>query len=142
MAHFTPPSRWEQIGRALAYLFTALIGFGAAWFPRVLSDSGENTTERLGLVMWIWVGFMATAVPAAVATLMGRHRIEFILIPLFTVALAVANLNAWVNVTYDPTIMARACASSALICLLCVRWIGLNRLNRTPFPWTLIRLSK
>lgn len=142
MTHLSPPSRWEKGGRALAYLFTGLIGFSAAWFPRVLTDTGENTTDRLGWALWVWVFFMGTALPAAVATLMGRHRVEYILIPLFTVALAVANLNAWFNVTYDPTIMARACASSALICLLAVRWIGLNRMNRTPFPWTLLKPSK
>lgn len=143
MPHLVPPSRWEQIGRALAYTFTALIGFSAVWFPRVLTDGGETTAQRLGgAVVWVWAGFMATALPAAVATMLGRHRVEYILIPLFTVALLVANLNAWYNVSIDPTIMARACASSALVCLLVVRWIGLNRLNRTPFPWTLIRLSK
>lgn len=138
--HVSPPSRWEKSGRALAYVFTALIGFSAVWFPRVLTDEGENTADRLGMLLWIWALFMATALPAAVATLLGRHRIEFILIPLFTVALLVANVNAWVTVTTDPTVMARACASSALVCLLVVRWLALNRMNQTPFPWTLIKL--
>lgn len=138
--HVVPPTRWEKIGRAVAYMFTAMIGFSAVWFPRVLTDDGENTADRLGAVLWIWALFMASALPAAVATLLGRHRIEYILIPLFTVALAVANVNAWVTATADPTVMARACASSALVCLLAVRWISLNRMNRTPFPWTLIKL--
>lgn len=138
-----PPTRWEKFGRALGYLFTALIGFGAVIFPvEYLSSSVETTTSRLGggggAMLWVWSLFMMTAFPAAVATLMARHRVEFILIPFFTTALLVANVNVWFNTVYaDPTLMARASASSALLSLLCVRWLALNRLNRSSGLWTL-----
>jgi hypothetical protein len=92
--------------------------------------------DRLGPIIWVWALFLGSALPAAVATLLGRHRIEFILIPLFTVALVAANVNVWFTVvTVDSTMMARACASSALVCLLAVRWFSLNRINKAPAPW-------
>lgn len=137
-----PPTRWEKFGRALGYLFTALIGFGAVCYPvNGLSTGGTvmTTTERLGPLVWVWALFMLTAFPAAVATLLARHRIEFILIPFFTTALLVANVSVWFNtISDDPTLIARASASSALLCLLCVRWLALVRLNRVNGVWTQI----
>jgi hypothetical protein len=121
-------------------VFTSLIGFGAVLFPvsGISSDmTNETTVDRLGVLVWIWALFMVTALPAAAATLLARHRVEFILIPFFTTALLVANVSVWFNtVSDDPTLIARASASSALLCLLCVRWLALNRLNRTNGIWT------
>lgn len=134
-----PPSREERLSRALGYIFTGLIGFSAVVFPVDPAQYGQSTGARLGLLIYVWAAFMATAFAAAVATLMGRYRVEYVLLPLFTFALLVANVNAWYNVTtIDPTIAARACASSALVCLLAYRWFGLNRLSRVHELWTRI----
>ena len=134
-----PPTKQERIARALGYLFTGAIGFSAVLFPIETSPDYDSTEHRLGAMVIVWAIFMAAAVPAAIATFAGRHRIEYILLPLFTVALLVANVNAWYNVTtIDPTIAARACASSALICLLVLRWLQLNRLNKVHELWTRI----
>lgn len=139
MGALLPPTRLERIGRALGYFFTAMIGFAAVYFPQGTLDTGTEASLAMRNAIWVWALFMATAFPAALATLMGRHRVEFMLIPLFTFALAAANVSVWyTTVTIDNTLMARACASSALICLLTVRWFTLNRMNKIPPPWTLI----
>lgn len=131
------PSRPERIGRASAYLFTAFIGFSSALFPNIQQET-TDTLDTVGSLLWPWAAFMATAVPAAIATLYARHRIEYILLPLFTVALAAGVVAAWFTAQVDPTVMARASASSALVCLLVVRWMSLNRLNEVG-KWTKTR---
>lgn len=129
-----PPSRGEKSWRALSYLFTAGTGLYVLLAPAVQSWGIET---RLGIASIVWAIFMLTALPAAVATWCGRYRIEAILLPLFGSALLVALINTWVRATDDPTLIGRASASTALLCLFVARLINLHRITKvTPPSWT------
>lgn len=125
-----PPTRGEQRLRCMAYLLIAAVGGYA-----MVAPSPTVIENRLGLVSVIWSLFILTAVPAAVAALLGRFRIEAILLPLFSSALLVAVVNAWFNtVPDDPTAFSRTCIASALVCACGIRWIQLHRVMKAE-PW-------
>lgn len=125
-----PPTRGEQRIRAGAYLFIALVGVYS-----LLSPSPTVIENRLGLVAIVWSLFILTAIPAAIASLLGRYRLEVILLPLFTAALLVAVVNGWVNtVPDDPTTFPRFSISSALILFCWLRWTQLHRIMKAD-PW-------
>lgn len=90
---------------------------------------------------WVWSLFMLTALVAAVATLRGRYRVEYIVLPLFGVALLVAIVAAWVHFGFDPDWQraARAASASALVFFLAARHTNLRRIVKAVKahePWT------
>jgi hypothetical protein len=134
MPTITPPTVDEQIIRGLAYMFTA--GIGAA----VLTTSLHGTLieRQLGFVSVVWALFMLSGVPAAVCTLLGNYRLEYVLLPCFTAALLVANLLVWASILFggaDDSAIPRACTASALVLMLAWRWRTLHRLIRV-LQWT------
>jgi hypothetical protein len=92
--------------------------------------------NRLGLVSAIWSGFILTAVPASIAVLLGRYRIESILLPLFGSAIAVAMISVWgrVLLNAESDLIARAALGTGLLCLLVVRGLQLHRIIKAE-PW-------
>lgn len=125
-----PPTRGEQRLRCAGYLFIAAVGVYS-----IIAPAPTVIENRLGVVAFIWSLFTLTAIPAAIAALMGRYRIEAILLPLFGSALLVAVVNAWFNtVPDDPTAFPRVCLSSALLCACGVRWSQLHRIMKAE-PW-------
>ena len=134
MPTITPPTIDEQIIRGLAYLFTAGIGVS------VLTTSITDTLieQQLGFVAFVWAAFMLCGVPAAISTILGNYRYEYVLLPCFASALLVANLLVWATIWFgvaDETAIPRACASSALVLMLVWRWRTLHRLIRV-LQWT------
>lgn len=125
-----PPTRHEQVGRCVAYLFTAAVGVYS-----LVSPSPTVVENRLGWVAVIWSLFTLTAIPAAAAALFSRFRLEAGLIPLFGSALIVAVVNAWFNTVPDDfTAFPRTCIASALVCAFYVRWKQLRRIMEAE-PW-------
>lgn len=133
MPHIHPPSKGERRWRAVSYLFCSVVGFYVLF-------SGRSATTVLGVVSLVWGLMMITAIPAAVAVLWGRYRIEAVLLPLFGAALAVSIVNAWVRVFIEgqDDITGRAAVASALLCLLVVRGIQLHRIVKAE-PWITTR---
>jgi hypothetical protein len=134
MPYIHPPTIDEQILRGIAYLFTAGIGG-----TLLLGDLYGTLIERqLGFVALVWILFMLSGVPAAVSTILGFYRLEYVLLPCFGGALLTANVLTWFTalfVTHDVTVLPRACASSALVFLLAWRWRQINRLIKV-LQWT------
>lgn len=132
MPQIHPPSKGERRGRALAYAFTSLVGFASLTFPPLVIM--EN---RLGAAAVVWSLFILTSLPAAVASLMGRYRVEYVLLPLFGTALLVATINAWWNIITSgrTDVIARAAVASALVCLFITRMITLHRVNKAEPSW-------
>lgn len=91
----------------------------------------------------VWASFMGTSWVAAVATWWGRWRVEYVVLPLFGIALLVAISVAWIAVWGDPIDWqkgARAASATALLFLLISRYVNLRRLIRAVKahePWTL-----
>jgi hypothetical protein len=129
-----PPSIDEQIARGIAYLFISGIG-GSVLLTSLM---GSLIERQLGFIAVIWALFMLAGVPAAVATILGLYRYEYVLLPCFTGALLMANVLVWFNILFVTTsteAIPRACASSALVLLLYWRWRQINRLMRV-ISWT------
>lgn len=125
-----PPTRAEQRLRCCAYLFIAAVGAYS-----ILVPSPMVIENRLGIVAFIWSVFILTAIPAAIASLVGRYRVEVILLPLFSSALLVAVLNAWFSAVQDDiTVFPRVCISSALVLFCWLRWSQLHRIMKAD-PW-------
>jgi hypothetical protein len=122
MPTILPPSKWETRARALSYLFTGFVGVAVIFWPRptIIEDA-------IGYpVLIAWGIFMLTAFPAAVATYRGKYLVEYAFLPFFTVALMVANVSTWVNVTVqDITLVPRASVGAALILAFITRMIVL-----------------
>jgi hypothetical protein len=134
MPTVTPPTLDEQIMRGFAYLFCAGIGGSV-----LLTSINETLIEQeLGFFAVVWAVFMLSGIPAALCTILGNYRYEYALLPCFTAGLLVANLLVWSTILFggaDDTTIPRACASSALVLLLCWRWRTLHRLIRV-LQWT------
>lgn len=126
MPQLHPPTRREQWLRSIAYLFIAAVGAYSIIFP-----SPTAIENRLGTVALVWSLFILTSIPAAVASLLGRYRVEVVCIPMFASALAVAVINAWVtSVPDDVTTFPRAAISSALVLFCWLRWSQLHRIMK------------
>lgn len=125
-----PPTRREQWLRAVAYMFVAVVGIYTIIFP-----SPTAIENRLGLVSYIWAGFILTAIPAAIGSIMGRWRVEVICIPLFASALLVAVANGWASIVpNDPSAIPRMAISSALVLFCWLRWSQIHRIMKAD-PW-------
>lgn len=129
-----PPTPDEQVGRCLAYLFIGAVGV-------IVVATPDEEVLQTALGFWsavVWALFIMTGFPAAIAALMGRYRVEYVLLPLFTAALLVANVYAWYRfgwVTHDIDVVPRLCISTALMFLLAVRARTLHRLIKV-LKWT------
>jgi hypothetical protein len=126
-----PPTRGEQRWRAACYLFMAAIGLWTLFGP-------ASFVDQFGWVVVIWSLFMATALPAAVAVILGRWRLESVLIPLFGSAFTIAAFNVLIRVfdgsTDDPSLIPRTLTALALQSLLVVRGLQLHRILKAE-PW-------
>lgn len=134
MPSILPPTKDEKVARALGYLFVSIVGFsvlvrfpGESTTVEALNARGGNVGSVLTV---IWGLFMATSLAAVPLTLLERYRAEFILLPLFGSALAVALLVTWARIGEDPLVLPRAAASTALLCFLAARFFSLRRIVR------------
>lgn len=132
MPTLMPPTKGEQRWRAVSYLFTAMTGMYVLIAPTL----SWGLQSRMGVASVVWSLFMMTAIPAAVATLMGRYQVEAVLLWLFGSALLVALVNTWARAfTDDPVLIGRAAPATALLCLFVARLLSLHRITKAP-PWT------
>lgn len=135
-----PPTRGEQRWRAAGYLFVALIGAYTVLIP-------SSLMAHLGWVGVLWGAFIFTALPAAVAVLLGRWRLEAVLLPLFGSAFVIAILNVLIRIFdgdsdgSDVTLVPRALTALALMCSLVVRGLQLHRILKAE-PWITTELSR
>lgn len=123
-----PPTPLERGLRASVY---AGVGFSGLW---TLLNPPTTLGDALGYWLTvIWALFMLTAAGALVAALAGRYRVEFLLLPYPTMALAIADLHIWV-LAADPAapadVFSRAAVIGALVAALATRYAGLARLVR------------
>ena len=134
MPSILPPTKDEKIARAIGYFFVSVVGFSVLFRFPADSPTVSALDARGGAVgsilAVIWALFMATSLAAVPLTLLERYRAEFILLPLFGSALAVALMVAWLRVGEDPLVLPRAAASTALLCFLAARFFSLRRVVR------------
>lgn len=127
-------------------MLVTLVG-GFVMLDQTVDQDGMKSVPGLWSA-WVWSVLLATALPAAVATWKGRWRVEYVVMPLFGVALAVAvvwsgwNLGAQAlgGFPVDWQKAARAASAAALCCLLAARYANLRRLVKAVKahePWTL-----
>lgn len=132
MPQLHPPTKSESTARAVGYCFTSVLGFYALLVP----VESETAAERLGPAAVIWALFLLTSLPAAVATLFGRWRVEYILLPLFGSGLAVAIVSAWINVASGDLLrIPRTSVATALLCMFVVRVFTLHRVTKVAKTW-------
>jgi len=119
----SPPKPTERIIRAAAYLCVGLAGL---WF---LLFAQASISSALGQVLTpIWACFLLAAFPAAVATLAGRYRPEYMFLPWFAGALILAVIWEWFRVAHGFGSAPRSLINTALSCLFIVRFISLHQL--------------
>lgn len=144
MPSIVPPTKGEVRWRAVAYVLVMLVGVFV-----MLDRTGESAGVKSVLGFWpalVWSGFLGTALVAALATLRGRWRVEYVLMPLFGIALGVAVLaGCWgvgagvLEGVIDWQKAARLASAAALLALLIARYSNLRRLVRAVKahePWT------
>ena len=143
MGEIHPPTRREQIARCCSYLFIGVLGVFALIIP-FQSVETSRTPGYLGWATVIWGLFLLTSLPAAVATLFGRWRVEYMMLPLFGSGLAVAIVSAWIYVARsgDLLTMPRTSIATALLCLLVVRILALHRVTKVAESWIPIAPSR
>jgi ribose/xylose/arabinose/galactoside ABC-type transport system permease subunit len=132
MPTYMPPTRSEQRWRALAYVLIAIVGVYALWMPTMFTVSRP-------VIVALWGGFMLMAVPAAAAVYTGRYRVEAVLLPLFTSALAVSAVTASIGLfngldATEMQLIPRVFTAASLVCLLALRMHQLNRILKAE-PW-------
>lgn len=135
MPTLLPPTKKEKIGRCAAYAVTSGVGV----YTIITASTAESSLQyRLGAVAIVWSLFILCSLPAAVATLFGRYRIEYCLLPLFGSALTVAVISTWWNVLtlHQMDLVPRVCISTALVFLFAVRHLGLREVMKVELPWT------
>lgn len=129
-----PPTRTESIARGCSYIFIAVLGFYALSLP--FPDDQSTTASYLGWATVVWGLFLLTSLPAALATMYGRWRVEYILLPLFGSGLAVAIVSAWFKVASGDLLhMPRTSIATALLGLLVVRIFALHRVTKAAKSW-------
>ncbi len=140
MPNLIPPARGTKILRSLSYFFTGLIGIVIMAVLPIQSGTvaalNGSSGGYLGTILTVvWASFILTAYPAAIITYLERYRIEFVLLPFFVSALAVAVVAAWMRVPaeMDLLLIARVTASTALMLAYSARWWEL---------WSIIKLTK
>jgi hypothetical protein len=108
----------------LGYLSTAGIGISVLIWPPF-----NSVTHLLGgWLSVVWALFILTSLFCIPATIMGRWKVEYTLIPFFTTALLVAVVSVWMRSGGDPLAIPRACTATALIFAYAARYTTLNRI--------------
>lgn len=140
MPTILPPTKSEVRWRALGYLSVGALGLFVTLAPPV----GGGVRSELGFaVTLIWSLFMSSSLVAVYATLRGKYRVEYVVLPLFTVALLVAVITGWAGVWGDPPDWqkaARVVSATALVFFLIARYSILRRIVRAVKarePWTI-----
>lgn len=146
MPSIIPPTKGEVRWRSAAYVLVALVGV-FVMLDNTLGADGIKTVPGY----WsagVWAALLGTSLIGAVSTWKGRWRVEYVVMPLFGVALAVAvvwgawNLGAQALLGFevDWQRAARVASAAALCCLLAARYANLRRLVKAVKahePWTL-----
>lgn len=118
------PTLVERLLLAAGYLFTGGIGASVLLWPAY-----NSVTDALGVIMTVvWAAFIMSSLLCVPAAILGRYRVEYVLIPFFTTALAVAVISTWFHTAEDPSITARACTATALVLTFSLRYASLSRL--------------
>lgn len=135
MPTIMPPTKGEVLWRAAAYLSAGSLGL----FVMLAIPPDLGVRSVLGYWSTIlWAAFMSTSLVAVYATLRGQYRVEYIVLPLFGVALLVASVVRWFGAWYgfwdggvpDWQQAMRAASITALFCLLVARYVTLRRIIR------------
>lgn len=123
-----PPSRLERALRGGGYLLVGTVGVYVS-----LTAPG-NLAGALGSIMatLVWCAMMMTGIPAGIMAFMGRFRGEYIMLPIFTGAVAIADGNLFFRAVTegDAGIMQRALIIGALVLAYLARYVTLWRLVR------------
>lgn len=118
-----PPKPLERVIRAAAY---ACVGLSGVWF---LLFARASISSALGHILTpIWACFLLAALPAALATILGRYRAEYACLPWFAGALVLAVIWEWLRVAHGFSSPPRSLINTALSCLFIVRFISLHQL--------------
>jgi hypothetical protein len=134
------PTIWMKLAQAGSYLFCALIGVSVFLWPPV-----DSVTHTLAypFAVYTWSAFILSSILCVPATILGKWRVEYLLIPFFTTALIVAVVSVWLRAGGDPLAIPRACTATALIFAFIARFMTLNRIvnagkraARRVMPWT------
>lgn len=112
----------ERIFRGLGYM---CLGLSA-----VISAVDPSRHFLHPVIAWIWVCFIATSLPACLATFSGLYRIEFSLIPFFAGAMLIVDLVYWTQAGNGVLSLVRALFISVIVCSLLARWSALFMLMR------------
>lgn len=123
-----PPSQLERWLRGGGYVLVGVAG------TITMLNPPQNLGGALGstALLVAWCAFMATGIPAGAAALLGRYRGEYIMLPFFTGAIVVADINLFIRgfTEPDPSILTRAVIIAALCLAYLARWVTLRRLVR------------
>jgi hypothetical protein len=121
-----PPSKLERWLRGGGYLLVGSVGGFVGLNPP------ETLAPALGWGIVLWCAFMATGIPAGVMAIMGRFRGEYIMLPFFTGAVTIADVNLFIRAfnEHDEGIMMRALIIGALVLAYLARYVTLRRLVR------------
>jgi hypothetical protein len=128
MPTITPPSRLERWLRGGGYIFVGTVGVWVTLHPP--ETLGQALGERW--LVYGWCLFMFTGIPAGIMAIMGRFRGEYIMLPFFMGAVAIADVNLFYRAITgpDPDIMQRALIIGALVLAYLARYVTLRRLVR------------
>lgn len=129
MPTITPPSALERWLRGGGYIFVGTVGVWVTLHP---PEQLGSALGQQGLV-WAWCAMMFTGIPAGVMAIMGRFRGEYIMLPFFGGAVAIADTNLFIRAFSEPggdEIMQRALIIAALVLAYLARFVTLRRLVR------------
>ena len=125
-----PPSKLERWLRGGGYIFVGTVG---VWVTL-------NPPELLGIALgqrWLTLGWclmMFTGIPAGIMAIFGRFRGEYVMLPFFGGAVAIADVNLFIRAFTQPgtgeDVMQRALIVGALVLAYLARWVTLRRLVR------------
>lgn len=124
-----PPSKLEASLRGASYV---AIGLGSLWALPKLPDS-SNIGNALGMTLTaLWGIMMLLALPAGVLSARGQYRGEYVLLPLFTAAIFIADVHLWLQATVygHDELTGRAFFLLALVLIYMARFFTLRRLIR------------
>src|SRR6184192_1912816 len=132
MPTLLPPSRTECRLNAAAYALTGAIGVSVILDPPILSALG----------LWlsvVWALCILTAFLCIPGALKARYRAEYVLLPVFTGALALAVVALWVHFANQEQgyTLPRVLTATILILLFSRRFWNLHRIvTAEAAPWT------
>lgn len=120
---FLPPTKWERILLAGAYVSTGLIGVSVLLDPPIISDAiGQALTV-------VWALFILLSVPCVPAVLRARYRLEYTVLPLMLAALTVSVIALWFRYGNDVAYsLPRELTATALVFMFSWRLAILHRI--------------